>query len=243
MWKPMIGLSRTLIYRRLDIVKAWMLLIGMAASTVFAEEPKTEVSQPAFAAEWRVTAFIRQGRAEEASLEKAGVMARFVREGDHLPGGVVVLGVKYDERQVVLGKGKETAVIQQDASMVPAPKPQPPAAAPAVEPKKSKLDKATAMQDENGRWVVAFPNGKTLDMQSYVDRHGGTAQAIQHVQDLISRETDPERLAYRKQQLTALQQMAATGATTPAATTSTPAATTPATTTPATTTRSRSLVF
>lgn len=77
--------------------------------------------------------------------------------------------------------------------------------------KKSKIEKATAMRDENGRWVVAFPNGRNLDMQSYVDRHGGAAGAIQHVQELMARETDPERLEYRKQQLQALQQMSVTG--------------------------------
>jgi hypothetical protein len=77
--------------------------------------------------------------------------------------------------------------------------------------KKPKIDKATAMRDENGRWVVAFPNGKNLDMQSYVDRYGGIAGAIQHVKELADRETNPERLEYRQQQLEALQQMAAGG--------------------------------
>ena len=90
-----------------------MFIVGVAATAAFAQAPQTEVSQPAFAAEWRVTAFVRQGKHEEASLERTGVMARFVREGDHLPGGIVVLDVKYDERQVILGKGKETAVIQR----------------------------------------------------------------------------------------------------------------------------------
>ena len=196
-----------------------MLILSAAATAVFAQPPPTEVSQPAFAADWRVTAFIRQGKHEEASLERPGVMARFVREGDHLPGGITVLDVKYDERQVVLGKGKETAVIQQETTMAPAPAAQAtamkqaastPAAGKQPDAGK-KIEKPTAMRDENGRWVVAFPNGKNLDMQSYVDRHGGVAEAIQHVKELMERENDPERLEYRKQQLSALKQMSSTG--------------------------------
>lgn len=200
------------------IVKTWMFIVGVVATAAFAQAPQIEVSQPAFAAEWRVTAFIRQGKHEEASLERTGLMARFVKEGDRLPGGIIVLDVKYDDRQVVLGKGKETAIIQQETTMAAPPVTQASAAKQAasatlsaVAAKKSKIEKATAMRDENGRWVVAFPNGKTLDMQSYVDRHGGAAGAIQHVQELMARETDPERLEYRRQQLQALQQMAVTG--------------------------------
>lgn len=189
-----------------------MFIAGMAAAAVFAQAPQPETSQPAFAADWRVTAFVRQGKHEEAGMERPGLMPRFVREGDHLPGGIVVLDVKYDERQVVLGKGKETAVIQQETTMAPPPVARTSAlAAPPDMSKKPKVDKATAMRDENGRWVVAFSNGKTLDMQTYVDRHGGVAGAIQHVKELADRETDPDRLEYRKQQIFALQQMAADG--------------------------------
>ncbi|MBI5818986.1 MAG: hypothetical protein HZA88_08350 [Verrucomicrobia bacterium] len=207
-----------MICRGFYMVKTWMFIIGMAATAAFAQPPpqpqqsqQPEVSQPAFAAEWRVTAFIRQGKQEEASLERTGTMARFVREGDHLPGGIIVLDVKYDERQVVLGKGKETAIIQQETTMAPPPASQTAVQKQAVAVKKGKVEKATAMRDENGRWVVAFPNGRNLDMQSYVDRHGGVAGAMQHVQELMARETDPERLEYRKQQLQALQQISATG--------------------------------
>lgn len=195
-----------------------MFIAGMAATAAFAQAPQPEASQPAFAAEWRVTAFIRQGKHEEAGLERTGMMARFVREGDHLPGGIIVLDVKYDERQVVLGKGKETAILQQETTMTPATPSQAAAAKQAVAPppqadagNKSKIDKVKAMQDGNGRWMVAFPNGRTLDMQTYVDRHGGVAGAIQHVKDLMERETDPERLEYRRQQLIALQGMPPTG--------------------------------
>jgi hypothetical protein len=195
-------------------VKTWTFIIGMATTMAMAQAPQPEASQPAWAADWRATAFVRQGKHEEAGLERPGMMARFVREGDQLPGGIIVLDVKYDERQVVLGKGKETAVIQQEMTMMPAPIIKVPTApvvsAPPVS-KKPKIDKATAMRDENGRWVVAFPNGKNLDMQSYVDRYGGIAGAIQHVKELADRETNPERLEYRQQQLEALQQMAAGG--------------------------------
>lgn len=184
-----------------------------------APAPVPDAGQSGFANEWRVTGFIRQGSHEEASLERQGMMSRFVKEGDHLPGGITVLEVRYKDRAVVVAKGKETAVLQQDASMVPSPatpSSTPKPAAPVA--KTPTVDKATAMQDDSGKWVVAFPNGKTLDMQNYVDRHGGIQEAIQHVQDLIGREQDPERLAYRQQQLYALQQMAANPAATAAST-------------------------
>ncbi|MBI5683468.1 MAG: hypothetical protein HZC54_00175 [Verrucomicrobia bacterium] len=189
-----------------------MFIVGVAATAAFAQSPQSETSQPAFAADWRVTAFIRQGKHEEASLERTGIMSRFVREGDHLPGGIIVLDVKFDDRQVVLGKGKETAIIQQETTMTPAPASQTAAQKQASSAgTKSKIEKPTAMQDQNGRWMVAFPNGRNLDMQTYVDRHGGVAGAIQHVKELMERESDPERLAYRKEQLIALQRMSASG--------------------------------
>ena len=195
----------------------------MMASVAFAQPPApppSPASAPSdagfagFAGEWRVTGFIRQGKIEQANLERQGVMPRFVKEGDRLPGGIVVMEVRYDGRSVVLAKGKETAVLQQESTMaLPVTSPAKPTAPPAVV-KKPTVDKATAMQNEAGKWVVAFPNGKSLDMQSYVDRHGGVQGAIQHVQELIGREQDPERLAYRQQQLYALQQIAANPATT-----------------------------
>ncbi len=201
-----------------------MCAMVSAAFAQAPQPPQPEVNQPGFAGEWRVTGFIRQGKIEEASLERPGMMARFVKEGDHLPGDIVVLDVKYDSRSVVLAKGKETAILQQETTMTPPPVTASSAAKAPPPPvvKKPTVDKATAMQDESGKWVVAFPNGKSLDMQAYVDRHGGVPEAIQHVQELISREQDPERLAYRQQQLIALQQMAASPASsTPAASTST----------------------
>lgn len=220
-----------------------MFIVSVAAAAAaFGQVPQAETNQPSFAADWRVTSFIRQGKHEEAGLEKTGVMARFVREGDHLPGGIVVLDVKYDERQVVLGKGKETAIIQQETTMTAPPASQAAnAKQTAASPeKRSKVDKPTAMRDANGRWMVAFPNGKTLDMQTYVDRHGGVAGAIQHVKELMERESDPERLAYRKEQLIALQNMPASG--NPPATPITPGMSNPAEAPPSPS-RSRSVVF
>ena len=140
------------------MVKMWMFIIGLAAVAAFAQPPQPpqpEASQPAFAAEWRVTAFIRQGKQEEASLERTGIMARFVKEGDHLPGGIVVLDVKYDERQVVLGKGKETAIIQQETTMAAPPASQATAQKQAVAVKRGKVEKATAMRTKmaDGWWL------------------------------------------------------------------------------------------
>jgi hypothetical protein len=207
-------------------------MLCAVTSAALAQAPQPDLNSSGFASEWRVTGFIRQGKTEEASLERQGMMSRFVKEGDHLPGGIIVLDVRYSDRTVVLAKGKETAILQQETTMT-AP-PAPPSVVKAPPPpavKKPTVDKATAMQDESGKWVVAFPNGKSLDMQSYVDRHGGMQEAIQHVQDLISREQDPERLAYRQQQLYALQQMAANPASTSGNTTATSATGTSTTTT------------
>jgi hypothetical protein len=220
-----------------------MFIISAAAA--IAQAAQTETKQPSFADEWRVTAFVRRGKHEEASLERAGVMSRFVREGDRLPGGITVLDVKYDDRQVVLGKGKETAIIQQETAMTAPPASQTAATkqASTLPPttdagRGMKVDKPTAMQDANGRWMVAFSNGRNLDMQTYVDRHGGVAGAIQHVKDLMDRENDPERLAYRKAQLFALQRMSATG--NPAAT---PVTTDETSDRPPSPSRNKSVVF
>lgn len=82
-----------------------------------------------------------------------------------------------------------------------------PAADPAAVATTSTTDKPAATQDGSGRWIIAFPNGNTLEMQSYVERQGSVPAAIQYVQGLIAQETDPERLDYRRQQLFALTQM------------------------------------
>ena len=190
-------------------------------------ESPSQTNLPPFAAEWRVTGFVRQGQHEQASMERPGVRPRFVKEGDRLPGDIIVLDVQYEEHSVVIGKGKETAVIHQETVMVAPPAPQASAtkqsAAPGVsgqqatehQQQTSKLpavEKATAMRTESGQWVIAFPNGRSLDMQSYVQRHGGVQGAMSHVRELMQNEQDPERLEYRRQQLTALKEMSRAGA-------------------------------
>lgn len=87
-----------------------------------------------------------------------------------------------------------------------APRPVNPATA-VADSKLPVVDKPTALQDGSGRWMIAFPNGRSLDMQTYVDRQGSVTAAIEYVQNLIAQETDAERLYYRKQQLHALTQM------------------------------------
>jgi len=48
-------------------------------------------------------------------------------------------------------------------------------------------------------------------MESYAARRG-VQGTIEYVKERIARETDPERLAYRKEQLKALEAMQAAGA-------------------------------
>lgn len=187
-----------------------------------------ETNQPAFAAEWRVTGFIRQGQHQEASIERTGLIPRFVREGDRLPGNIMVTGVDYDERSVRLSNGKETAIIRAENYM--APPPQPPKGAGKAPPRLGfvpggptpgpgggapggniTVQQATAVRGQDGKWNIQFPNGRSYDMQGYAERHGGVKGAIQHVQELMANETDPERLSYRKEQLKALKAMQASG--------------------------------
>lgn len=84
------------------------------------------------------------------------------------------------------------------------------AASPVQSPsvKQLAIKKATAMRNEAGRWVVVFPNGRSVDMQGYAERYGGTQGAISHVRELLEKDTDPERINYRKQQLIALEEIA-----------------------------------
>jgi hypothetical protein len=210
-----------------DGMKKLLLVAGVALLTMAGESP-AQTNLPPFAAEWRVTGFVRQGQHEQASMERPGVRPRFVKEGDRLPGDIIVLDVQYEERSVLIGKGKETAVIRQESVMLAAPAAQasaskqgtaPGASGPSTtaqqQQQSSKLpavEKPTAMRTDSGQWVIAFPNGRTLDMQSYVERHGGVQGAISHVRELMQNEQDPERLEYRRQQLTALKEMARAGA-------------------------------
>jgi hypothetical protein len=68
------------------------------------------------------------------------------------------------------------------------------------------------MQDANGRWHVVFPNGHAMDMQSYVERHGGIKGTMEHIKERLKDSGDnPERQEYRKQQLRALKAMQKAG--------------------------------
>ncbi|MCX7824810.1 MAG: hypothetical protein N2689_04570 [Verrucomicrobiae bacterium] len=201
-----------------------LLLMAGVMLLMTAAESRAQTNLPPFAAEWRVTGFVRQGQHKQASMERSGLRPRFVKEGDRLPGDIVVLDVRYEDRSVVIGKGKETAVIRQESVMLASPAPSATAVKQGVTPgaprqpasveQTSKLpavDKPTAMRTDSGQWVIAFPNGRTLDMQSYVERHGGVQAAMSHVRELMRDEKDPERLEYRRQQLTALKRMEEAG--------------------------------
>ncbi|MBI5396345.1 MAG: hypothetical protein HZA91_13700 [Verrucomicrobia bacterium] len=202
-------------------MKKWLCILCVPLASVSAQIMET--NQPAFAAEWRVTGFVRQGQHQEASIERTGLMARFVREGDRLPGNVIVMEVDYDQRSVRLSDGKETAVIRADNYMAPPPQPakgskQKPGMpggpagswqgqAPGAAGANVTVQQATAIRGADGKWNIHFPNGRSYDMQGYTERHGGVKGAIQHVKELMANETDAERLGYRKEQLKALKSM------------------------------------
>jgi hypothetical protein len=205
-------------------MKKWLWILGVPVTSALAQIMET--NQPAFAAEWRVTGFIRQGQYQEASIERTGLMPRYVREGDRLPGNVIVTEVDYDQRSVRLSDGKETAVIRAENYMAPPPAPPkgtalfnqqkmggPPGSktAPGVAGSNVTVQQATAVRGPDGKWNIQFPNGRSYDMQGYIGRHGGVKGSIQHVQELMANETDPERLGYRKEQLKALKAMQAAG--------------------------------
>jgi hypothetical protein len=198
-------------------MRKWLLILSVPLSSAFAQIVGT--NQPAFAAEWRVTGFIRQGQHEEASIERTGLMSRFVREGDRLPGNVIVVDVDYDQRSVMLSDGRETATIRAENYMAPPPQPpkgtgqfpQKAAMPPGSAAANVNVQQATAVRDDQGKWSIQFPNGRSYDMQEYVGRHGGVKGSIDQIKELMANETDPERLNYRKEQLKALQAMQASG--------------------------------
>ncbi len=174
---------------------------------------------PEFAAEWRVTGMIRQGSHAEASLERTGVMARFVREGDQLPGGVTVKQVDYNNRSVTLAKGNETAVIQPENIMAaPPPPPKPVGMSQQSTNKGGKSglwpnppQKPTAMRDGNGRWHIVMPNGHAEDMHAYAEKYGGVKGAADYIKGHLQTPHRPDREEYHQQQMEALKQMHAAG--------------------------------
>jgi hypothetical protein len=59
---------------------------------------------------------------------------------------------------------------------------------------------------------VVFPSGHAMDMQSYVDRHGGIKGTMNHIKERLQRDNEnPERREYRLQQLRALKAMQKAG--------------------------------
>ncbi|MCX6897408.1 MAG: hypothetical protein NT105_01790 [Verrucomicrobia bacterium] len=200
-------------------MKKLIFVFCLAVPTIMAQDPTTGNVVPEFAAEWRVTGMIRRGSHAEASLERTGVRARFVREGDQLSGGVTVMQVDYNNRSVTLAKGNETAVIQPENIMA-APPPPPKAIGMSQQPKnkdgKTGLwpnppQKPTAMRDGNGRWHIVLPNGHSEDMHAYAEKYGGVKGATDYLKDHLQTPHRPEREEYHKQQLEALKQMQAAG--------------------------------
>ena len=200
-------------------MKKLIFIFCLAAPTLPAQDPAAGDAVPEFAAEWRVTGMIRQGHHAEASLERVGVRARFVREGDQLPGGVTVKQVDYANRSVTLAKGNETAIIQPENIMA-APTPPPKTAGLSSQPggKGGKTGlwpnpplKPTAMRDGNGRWHIVLPNGQSDDMHAYAEKYGGVKGATDYLKDHLKTPHKPDREDYHKQQLEALKQMHAAG--------------------------------
>lgn len=193
-----------------------MLLLCMMAPAMWAQDAKNHKDVPPWAADLRVTGIMRQGGQEQASIERPGVMLKFVREGDTLPGHIVVLDIDYAHRKVTLTDGKDIVTIRVANVMTTPPKPV--VVAQQQEGKEGKQkswgkpEKATAMRDDDGRWHVVFPNGHAMDMQSYVERHGGLQATVEHVRERMKSDDNPERREFRVQQLKALKAMSKAGA-------------------------------
>jgi len=198
-------------------VKKLMLLLCALVPVLPAQNLSNNKDASSWAAEWRVTGIMRQGGHAQASIERPGVMARFVKEGDTLLGNIAVLEINYPHRSVTLTDGKDVAVLRVASAM--APPPQPVVVAQQQNPDKNKgswpnpPEKTSALQDDNGRWHVVFPNGHAMDMQAYAERHGGIKGTMDHIKEHLKNDGDnPERQEYRKQQMRALKAMQKAGA-------------------------------
>lgn len=193
-----------------------MLLLCVVAPVLWAQDAKNGKDVPAWASELRVTGIMRQGGHEQASIERPGVMLRFVREGDTLPGHITILDIDYGHRNVTMTDGKDIVTIRVAHVMAAPPRP---VVAPQQQDGKGNKQglwpnppqKPTAMQDGDGRWHVVFPNGHAMDMQSYVERHGGLQATVEHIRERMKGDDNPERREYRVQQLRALKSMSKAG--------------------------------
>lgn len=198
-------------------VNKLLLLLCVVAPALWAQDAKNHKDVPPWAAELRVTGIMRQGGHAQASIERPGVMAKFVREGDSLPGHIIVLEINYAQRNVTMTDGKDIVTLRVANAMTAPPQP----VVAQQQPQEGKggkqntwpnpPEKTTAMRDENGRWHVVFPNGHAMDMQSYVDRHGGLQATLEHVKERMKSDDNPERREFRIQQLRALKSMGKAG--------------------------------
>jgi hypothetical protein len=198
-------------------LKKLMLMMCMVAPALWAQDAKNHKDVPQWAADMRVTGVMRQGGQEQASIERPGVMLRFVKEGDSLPGHIIVLDIDYAHRNVTMTDGKDIVTLRVANVMAAPPKPVV-VAQQQQDGKGGKPNlwanppkKTTAMRDGEGRWHVVFPNGHAMDMQSYVDRHGGFEATLEHVRERMKTDNNPERREYRIQQLKALKSMSKAG--------------------------------
>lgn len=193
-----------------------ILLLCVVVPALLAQDIKNNKDVPPWAAELRVTGIMRQGGHAQASIERPGVIARFVREGDVLFSNVVVLEINYAHRNVTMTDGKD--IVNLRVANVMAAPPRPVVVAQEQQQQGANKsnnqgswpnppEKTTAMRDDNGRWHVVFPNGRAIDMESYAERHGGIQATIDHVKEHMQSDTNPERRAFHVQQLRALKSM------------------------------------
>lgn len=188
-----------------------MLLLCVVVPALWAQDAKNHKDVPSWAVDLRVTGIMRQGGHAQASIERPGVMARFVREGDSLTGGVMVLEVNYAQRNVTMTDGKDIVTLRVANVMAAAPRPvvatQQPSSNNPQGGWPNPPDKVTAMSDGNGRWHVVFPNGRAMDMQAYAERHGGVQATIDHLREHVKNDDNPDRREFRVQQMRALKAM------------------------------------
>ena len=203
----------------LDEVRAFYAAKAAGQQSQAAPSSSSAGAKVSTESEWRVTGFIRQGQHQEASLEHAGLRPRFVREGDRLPGDLLVLEVNYDNRSVTLSDAKQTTVIRAENYMAPPPPPPKTATAQAQQGqwggRQGRWGGGSGgqpwQQGGANRWNIPLPNGQSLDMKSYVARYGGVNAAMEQVRGLMERETDPERMRYRQTQMRILKAMGDSG--------------------------------
>lgn len=196
---------------RAFILPACLALLTIVWSGIAADQ-KPANDQPDFAAGWRVTGVFRQGGKLQACLENAGYPARFVKEGDELVPGVLVEKIDRDKRSVTVRHEEQTAVIRTGSAPVPAVKNTALAQAPQRQsgpPRKGGPPWASgpseAAQDDKGRWGVRNANGDFFSTQDYVKRFGGYEKAIEHSNQHLSEDTDPNRRMFHEQMLAALE--------------------------------------